>query len=318
MLELVPPELWWLVVIAFIAGLVDAAVGGGGLVQLPGLFTVLPQQTPAMLFGTNKFSSMFGTGAAAWRYARNVRFPWKPVLFAAGTAFIFSFAGATAVSLLPKDAVRPLVLVLLVAMLAYTLWKKDFGALHRPQEIGRRELVIALAIGAAIGFYDGFFGPGTGSFLIFLFVRCYAWDFLRASAAAKVVNVSTNLAALAWFVPVGAIMAKVAAAMAVANLAGAWVGAHLAIKNGASFVRRPHGGHDGILRKLHFAALEQLLQRRLGIHGCAEAVGVGHERVDQAQHERRGDVGFPVRQCFARRAENQVEIAGQLERAFIS
>ncbi|REN10899.1 sulfite exporter TauE/SafE family protein, partial [Mycobacterium tuberculosis] len=123
MLELVPPELLWLVAIAFIAGLVDAAVGGGGLVQLPGLFTVLPQHTPAMLFGTNKFSSMFGTAAAAFRYARNVRFPWRPVLFAAGTAFVFSFAGATAVSLLPKDAVRPLVLVLLVAMLGYTLWK---------------------------------------------------------------------------------------------------------------------------------------------------------------------------------------------------
>ena len=125
MLELVPPELLWLVAIAFIAGLVDAAVGGGGLVQLPGLFTVLPQHTPAMLFGTNKFSSMFGTGAAAWRYARNVRFPWRPVLFAAGTAFVFSFAGATAVSLLPKDAVRPLVLVLLFVLIAIFAFRLD-------------------------------------------------------------------------------------------------------------------------------------------------------------------------------------------------
>ncbi len=237
-LELVPPELWWLVVIAFIAGLVDAAVGGGGLVQLPGLFTVLPQQTPAMLFGTNKFSSMFGTGAAAWRYARNVRFPWKPVLFAAGTAFIFSFAGATAVSLLPKDAVRPLVLVLLVAMLAYTLWKKDFGALHRPQEIGRRELVIALAIGAAIGFYDGFFGPGTGSFLIFLFVRFFGLDFLRASAASKVVNLATNVAAISFFVPTGNILWLFALPMAAANIIGSVVGTRLALKGGTPFIRK--------------------------------------------------------------------------------
>jgi len=236
-LELVPPELWWLVVIAFIAGLVDAAVGGGGLVQLPGLFTVLPQQTPAMLFGTNKFSSMFGTGAAAWRYARNVRFPWKPVLFAAGTAFIFSFAGATAVSLLPKDAVRPLVLVLLIAMLAYTLWKKDFGALHRPQEIGRRELAIALAIGAAIGFYDGFFGPGTGSFLIFLFIRFFALDFLHASASAKVVNIATNLAALVFFVPSGNVLYAIALPMAVCNILGALTGTWLAVRKGAGFVR---------------------------------------------------------------------------------
>jgi len=221
-LELVPPELWWLVVIAFIAGLVDAAVGGGGLVQLPGLFTVLPQQTPAMLFGTNKFSSMFGTGAAAWRYARNVRFPWKPVLFAAGTAFIFSFAGATAVSLLPKDAVRPLVLVLL----------------HRPQEIGRRELAIALAIGAAIGFYDGFFGPGTGSFLIFLFVRFFGLDFLRASAASKVVNLATNVAAISFFVPTGNILWLFALPMAAANIIGSVVGTRLALKGGTPFIRK--------------------------------------------------------------------------------
>mgnify|MGYP001768276975 CR=1 FL=1 len=126
---------------------------------------------------------------------------------------------------------------MLVAVLVYTLRKKDFG--HATAAVGHRTRpVLALLLGTAIGFYDGFFGPGTGSFLIFLFIRCYAWDFLRASAAAKVVNVSTNLAALCWFVPVGAIMLKVAAMMAFANLAGAWVGAHMAVKHGAPFVRR--------------------------------------------------------------------------------
>jgi len=237
-LELVPPELWWLVAIAFIAGVVDAAVGGGGLVQLPGLFTVLPQHTPALLFGTNKFSSAFGTAAAAWRYARNVRFPWQPVLFAAATAFVFSFAGATAVSLLPKDAVRPLVLVLLVAMLVYTLWKKDFGALHRPREIGRRELVVALLIGAAIGFYDGFFGPGTGSFLIFLFIRFFGLDFLRASAASKVVNLSTNVAALSFFLPTGNVLLLFAVPMALANIVGSVVGTRLALRGGTPLIRK--------------------------------------------------------------------------------
>lgn len=237
-LELVPPELWWLVAIAFIAGLVDAAVGGGGLVQLPGLFTVLPQQAPALLLGTNKFSSAFGTGAAAWRYARNVRFPWRPVLFAAAAAFVFSFAGATAVSLLPKAAVRPLVLVLLVAMLVYTLWKKDFGSLHRPRAIGRRELATALAIGAAIGFYDGFFGPGTGSFLIFLFIRFFGLDFLRASAASKVVNLSTNVAALCFFAPTGNVLWLFAVPMALANIAGSVAGTRLALRGGTPLIRR--------------------------------------------------------------------------------
>ncbi|KRG84722.1 membrane protein [Stenotrophomonas daejeonensis] len=238
MLELLPAELPWLIVIAFVAGLVDAAVGGGGLIQLPGLFTTLPQQAPAALLGTNKFSSMFGTGAAAWRYARSVRFPWRPVLLAAAAAFVFSFLGATAVSLLSKGAVRPLVLALLVVMLGYTLAKKDFGALHRPREVGRRELGIALAMGAVIGFYDGFFGPGTGSFLIFLFVRFFGLDFLRASAASKVVNLATNVAALAFFVPSGNVLLVFAVPMAVANIAGSVAGTRMALRGGTPLIRR--------------------------------------------------------------------------------
>ena len=238
MLELLPAGLPWLIAIAFVAGLVDAAVGGGGLIQLPGLFTTLPQQTPAALLGTNKFSSVFGTGASALRYARAVRFPWRPVLLAAVMAFVFSFLGATAVSLLSKDAVRPLVLALLVVMLGYTLAKKDFGALHRPRTIGRRELGIALAMGAVIGFYDGFFGPGTGSFLIFLFVRFFGLDFLRASAASKVVNLATNIAALAFFVPSGNVLLACAVPMAAANVAGSMAGTRLALRGGTPLIRK--------------------------------------------------------------------------------
>lgn len=223
---------------AFFAGLVDAMVGGGGLVQVPLLFNVFPGTAPATLFGTNKAVSIVGTTFAARRYLGRVEMDSKVLWRAALAAFVASFAGAAAVGMFPPQMLRPVVIVLLVAVLAYTLKKKDFGVLRAEAAAHRPKPILALVLGALIGFYDGFFGPGTGSFLIFLFVRCYAWDFLRASAAAKVVNVSTNLAALAWFVPVGAIMAKVAAAMAVANLAGAWVGAHLAIKNGASFVRR--------------------------------------------------------------------------------
>ena len=176
--------------------------------------------------------------AAGWRYARNVRFPWAPVLFAAATAFVFAFVGATAVSLLPRDAVRPLILVLLVAMLVYTLVKKDFGALHRPRSVGRRELALALAMGAAIGFYDGLFGPGTGSFLIFLFIRFFGLDFLRASAASKIVNIATNLAALSFFVPSGHVLLAFAVPMAVANVGGAFAGTRLALRGGTPVIRR--------------------------------------------------------------------------------
>lgn len=238
MLDWIPPQTPWLLCIAFAAGLVDAAVGGGGLVQLPGLFAAMPQQTPALLLGTNKFSAMAGTATAAWRYARNVRIPWRPVLYATGAAFVFSFLGATAVTLMPRDAVRPLILVLLIAMLAYTLVKKDFGSMHRPREIGRRELLTALAVGAAIGFYDGLFGPGTGSFLIFMFIRFFGLDFLAASAASKVVNLATNLAALAFFVPSGKVLLALAVPMAAANIVGAFTGTRLALHGGTPLIRK--------------------------------------------------------------------------------
>jgi uncharacterized membrane protein YfcA len=223
---------------AFFAGLVDAMVGGGGLVQIPLLFNVFPGAAPATLFGTNKAVSVVGTAFAARRYLGKVDMDWRVLWRAALAAFVASFAGAATVGLFPSDMLRPLVIVLLVAVLIHTVKKKSFGVVSPSGAPSRTRPLLALVLGAAIGFYDGFFGPGTGSFLIFLFIRCYAWDFLRASAAAKVVNVSTNLAALAWFVPVGAIMVKVAAMMALANLSGAWLGSHLAMRNGAAFVRR--------------------------------------------------------------------------------
>jgi uncharacterized membrane protein YfcA len=142
------------------------------------------------------------------------------------------------VTWLPKDALRPLILVLLIVAAAYTLSRKDFGQSHRPAHAGHRELLFASLLGAVIGFYDGFFGPGTGSFLIFLFVRWFGFDFLHASAAAKVVNVATNLAALAFFVPNGYWLPGLALAMAACNMGGSMVGTHFALKHGSAFVCR--------------------------------------------------------------------------------
>lgn len=230
-------EIVFLGVMAFAAGLIDSAVGGGGLIQIPALFNALPQTPVATLFGTNKFSSIFGTASAALSFMRRVRIPWGLVLPAAFFAFIFSFAGAAAVSLIPKQVMKPAVLVLLIAMAIYTLWKKDFGKLHKPTEIGQRERWLAAVIGGAIGFYDGIFGPGTGSFLIFLFIRFFAFDFLHASAAAKFVNFSTNLAALSFFVPSGHLLLYFAVPMAVCNVAGSLVGTRLAMRGGAGLVR---------------------------------------------------------------------------------
>jgi uncharacterized protein len=236
-MELLPPVLSWLIFAAFVAGLVDAVVGGGGLVQIPALFIAQPGVAPATLFGTNKVASVFGTANAAWRYARQVDMPWRTILPATASAFVLSYAGAAAVAWLPKEAIRPLILVLLVFSAVYTLMRKDFGLLHQPLHRGRHEFLYALLLGGVIGFYDGFFGPGTGSFLIFLFIRFFGFDFLHASAGAKVVNVATNLAALAYFLPAGHVIALLAAGMAIANVAGSATGTWLALKYGSRFIR---------------------------------------------------------------------------------
>lgn len=237
-MEFAAADLVVLLVAAVLAGCVDAVAGGGGLIQVPALFSVLPQQAPATLFGTNKIASVFGTSSAAWRYARQVRMPWGTILPAAVAAFAAAYLGAAAVAWLPPAALRPLILTLLVGAAIYTFHRKDFGALHRPRHAGRCEFLLAVLLGAVIGFYDGFFGPGAGSFLIFLFIRFFGFDFLHASAAAKFVNVATNLAALGFFVPHGYWLPALGAAMAVGNVAGAWLGTHLAMRYGSGFVRR--------------------------------------------------------------------------------
>ena len=227
----------WLGLGAMLAGFVDAAVGGGGLIQIPLLFNTLPGFSAPTIFGTNKFASIFGTLSATWRYMRRVVVPWHLVLPAAAAAFVFSFFGAATVAYFPPQLLRPLVLVLLVAVSIYTLIKKDFGVSGHREHHGRRHIWGAVGFGAVIGFYDGFFGPGTGSFLVFLFVRFMGMDFLHASASAKVVNATTNLAALLYFVPNGNVLWGVAALMAVCNVIGAQLGSAMAIKHGAGFVR---------------------------------------------------------------------------------
>ena len=228
----------WLGVAAFTAGLVDAVVGGGGLIQIPAIFSVLPKEVPATLLGTNKFASIFGTSAAAVNYARRVRVAWSTAAPAALAAFALSFAGAWTVTRVPADFVRTLLPIILVAVAVYTFKKKDLGSVHAPVRSGLAERYWAIGIGAAIGFYDGFFGPGTGSFLIFLFVRFFGLDFLRASAASKVVNLATNVAAISFFVPTGNILWLFALPMAAANIIGSVVGTRLALKGGTPFIRK--------------------------------------------------------------------------------
>lgn len=231
--------LWpMLLVAAAFAGFVDAVAGGGGLIQVPALFAGLPREAPATLLGTNKIASIFGTLNAARRYAREVVMPWAVVLPTAISAFMFSFGGAAVAASLPKEVMRSLVLVLLVAVAVYTLLKPDFGKQARASRVPPHHVRwVAVAVGAVLGFYDGIFGPGAGSFMIFAFVRIYGMDFLHASATAKIVNAATNAGALLLFAPHGHVLWLLGLGMAVCNVAGAQLGSRLAIRHGSAFVR---------------------------------------------------------------------------------
>jgi|SRR3569623_478164 len=223
---------------AFAAGMIDAVVGGGGLIQIPALFSLLPTTAPATLLGTSKLAGIWGTAAAAANFARQVRVQWGTATPAAIAAFLLAFLGAYTVTRVPADFVRKLLPLVLIVVAVYTLKKKDFGSRHAPLHSGWMEKSLAILVGGSIGFYDGFFGPGTGSFLIFLFVRFFGFDFLGASAVAKVVNVACNLSALFWFGYSNHLLWQIGLIMAVCNVAGSLLGSRLAIRHGAQFVRK--------------------------------------------------------------------------------
>ena len=250
---------WIIVTLAsLLAGFVDAIVGGGGLILLPALFATFPGAPPATLLGTNKAGSVWGTAMATWQYSRRVQIRWQAMLPAAAFGFAGAFAGAWSVTVLSPDFLRKLLPLVLVAVLGYTLAKKELGRHHAPRFAGRAEWVAASLIGATIGFYDGFFGPGTGSFFVFLFVRLLGYDFLNASASAKLLNVSTNIAALILFSAKGHIWWHFALPLAVANVVGSVLGTHMALKHGTGLVRGIFifvvsvlilkTGYDGFLR----------------------------------------------------------------------
>lgn len=233
-------ETIYLCAFAAVAGFIDAVVGGGGLIQIPALFLFLPAPLAALVpavLATNKMSSICGTGIAVVEYGRRVPIHWRSVLPAGGAALVFSFLGARTVTLLRVDFLRGLVLVLLILVALYTFWRKDFGHLHAPKLRLGVERILAVTTGMTIGFYDGFFGPGTGSFLIFVFIGLFGFDFLSASANAKVINLATNLSAVAYFAVSGHILWQYALPMAACNMLGALLGVRLAVLKGNRFVR---------------------------------------------------------------------------------
>jgi uncharacterized membrane protein YfcA len=226
-----------LLVAALVAGWVDAVVGGGGLIQLPALLIGLPAASPAQILATNKVSGVAGTATAAGTYLRRVRLDLGTAVPMAGTALLGAVGGAASATLIPPRVFRPLVLVLLIAVAVYTWRRPEFGRVNAPHPDRRRHRLVAVLAGLAIGFYDGIFGPGTGSFLVFVLVGLLGYGFLEASAIAKMTNLATNIGALLVFVPHGAPLWQLGLLMAAANVAGGYTGARTAAARGSGFVR---------------------------------------------------------------------------------
>ncbi len=226
-----------LIVFSFTAGFIDAIVGGGGLIQAPALLIALPNTSLATIFGTNKIASLAGTATAAVHYAKRIKFNYKVLLAISLAAGLASFLGARLVSHLNANALKPVILIILIAIAIYTFFKKDLGAVETKKLSLIKQLLFGSLIGAAVGFYDGFFGPGAGSFLILGFVVVLGFEFIQASAYAKVINCITNLTALFVFIKQGNYLLELALLLAVCNMSGNLLGTKLALKRGNSFVR---------------------------------------------------------------------------------
>ncbi|GHF34809.1 UPF0721 transmembrane protein [Streptomyces mashuensis] len=221
------------------AGWVDAVVGGGGLVQLPALLVGLPGAPPVQVLGTNKAVAICGTAAAAVAYARRAPLDLRTAFRVGLAALGGSLAGASLAAGIDSAVLRPLIMAVLLAVLAFLLLRPSFGVTARAGEVPtrRRVAVAVLVAGLGIGFYDGLIGPGTGTFLVLALAGILHMDLVSASGTAKIVNVCTNVGALVTFTLQGAVLWQVAVPMALCNLTGGAVGARMALKRGSGFVR---------------------------------------------------------------------------------
>jgi uncharacterized membrane protein YfcA len=228
----------FLLAASFFAGFIDSIAGGGGLIQLPALLIGLPKSETAEVLGTNKLSAVFGTTTAAALYRKQIK-PDPKILIAMGLpAFLGSAGGAVLASKIPTSSMRPMVLVLLIIVAVYTWFKPDLGKFENLRHLPKRRVQIAAIAGVVIGFYDGVFGPGTGSFLMLILVASLGYAFITASAIAKVVNVATNVGAIMVFGINGAVLWQIGIILGIANITGAVIGARLAIKGGSTLVRK--------------------------------------------------------------------------------
>jgi len=226
-----------LCIIAFLAGFIDAIVGGGGLVQTPAALVLLPQYPVATVIGTLKIPAFSGTSVAAYQYAKKVTLNYPMLALMASIAFSAAFCGSKLLTMVSNSFMKPLLLIVLVLVAIYTYTNKKFGTHTEKQHTQQQQWWYAAGISLVIGFYDGFIGPGAGSFLVMAFIGIMGFDFLNASANAKFVNLSTNLGSIVFFLLSGKILFAIALPMAACNMVGGWLGAKLALLKGNAFIR---------------------------------------------------------------------------------
>lgn len=227
-----------LCLLAFTAGFVDAVAGGGGLIQLPAMFILQPHLSLVQTLATNKTASFAGTSVAAARYIKRVNIEWRQLSPIIISALVASFAGALLVSYIHKEQFMPVIILALVVVVAYTILKRELGLHHLVKGLSpARHMVYAIGTGTILGLYEGLIGPGTGSFLLFAFITLFGYDFLHASAHAKIINVAANIGALSFFIAKGFVVWSVAIPVAICNMLGNYVGAHVAINKGSIFVK---------------------------------------------------------------------------------
>ncbi|MCP9749858.1 TSUP family transporter [Ferruginibacter sp. HRS2-29] len=230
-------ELIILCTAAFFAGFIDSIVGGGGLVQTPATLVVLPQYPVATLLGTTKIPAFIGTSMAAFQYAKRVMLQWKLLLWMCSIALLMAMAGSATVARISNSFMKPMIFIILIAVAVYTFAKKDFGSAVSKTISDREQLIYGSIFAVVVGFYDGFIGPGAGSFLLLFFITTLGFDFLKASAHAKFVNLATNMGSILYFSASGHILYKFALPMAAFNFAGSYFGSRLAILKGNKFIR---------------------------------------------------------------------------------
>lgn len=228
----------FLILASGFAGFVDSIAGGGGLIQLPSLLIALPDTAPAQLLGTNKLPSFLGTLSATASYIRRLRPDYRLAMAMSIPAFIGSALGANTATRIPKESFRPIILILLILVAVYTWRKKELGLAQNFKYARHHQIGIGASFGLVIGFYDGIFGPGTGSFLMLMLVAILGFAFIEASVNAKIVNLATNLGAILVFGFHGKIMWTLGLAMAAGNISGAFLGARWAIKGGSALIRK--------------------------------------------------------------------------------